>query len=322
MENTVTEEKLLAALDNLEKGEKSDKGTQKMPKDAKAANGGLSKVGKEPEESVSAAEGDKAEGGKVAKAEPPPDETSTGEEDGTTPDSSSTEEGSDSASEESSSSESSEEAPPPPKKGKKVKKAEGAESSSSSSSTKGKKAKKSFMRDAMDNSDLRKAIDASPYLESLTDELGGHVDGLSSRVKKAFRSQEEFNGRLAKAIIAVGNQQMGMQAELLKAINGVKEILDAIGNAPAAGRKTVLHKSEIVERPVADAMTPEATGLEGMSKAQVTGCLAALVAKGVLRDSKIVTAFECGSPLPKVVADRIAKGVQDGEFGSGLIKAQ
>lgn len=112
------------------------------------------------------------------------------------------------------------------------------------------------------NDTIRKGVEVSPFLESLTDVFGDEIDKLSKSLDEAFSDQADFNSRLQKAVIMIG-----------KTVVNIAKSVEAFGNAPARPRKSTLTKSEVVGGPLGD------DGPQ-FSKAQVLDVMTSLVMKG------------------------------------------
>jgi hypothetical protein len=115
-------------------------------------------------------------------------------------------------------------------------------------------AEKSFRDTADEDEMMAKAIEISPFLESLVDQLSlailsmtksfqksisdleGRINArLDTRVAKGFSLQTEFNGRVAKALTAIG-----------ESVQEQTDVVKSFGNQPAAPRgRAILSKSDV-----------------------------------------------------------------------------
>lgn len=132
---------------------------------------------------------------------------------------------------------------------------------------------KSLRAAADEDETLRKAMDVSEYLEGFVDQTSDAlrrleksvVTKLSSQVDDRFKSQEDFNTRLAQGVVGLG--------KLVKSLHNLVEqqqtIIKAFADSPSAGvprGKALLSKSDIAPSPISDdyddnlrkSLTPEA----------------------------------------------------------------
>lgn len=120
-------------------------------------------------------------------------------------------------------------------------------------------AEKSFRAQAENDETLSKAIDASPVIEAMVDNISAAMGRMSreiakslqgiesrlaaridSRVAKGIAHQGGFNARLAKAISAIGEAVEGDLIDMVK----------SLANSPAAPRgKAILSKGEVNQPP-------------------------------------------------------------------------
>lgn len=303
----VKETSLNKALDELE-GQLS-KG-KLIPDEMKNPNGGLATEGTDIADEVSASEGEakkgkpevsslkKARKKKGMPAEMSDDsesEESSPEESGSEEDSddmskAGSEEGSDdvekkySASDESSSAES-------------VSKAEASSASSMSKSKKksmkkSRSVKKSLKEQAEKNEDLRKAMDVSSFLEGLVDVVSEREAELTKALDDLREEQSGFNGKLAKALIAIGRKTSANE-ELLKAL---VERLEGTPD-PSRARKSILTKSEISERfGGGEGDDRQEVRSNPNIRRQVLGALIQKAANGEV-PMTLVTSFESNLPI-------------------------
>ena len=105
------------------------------------------------------------------------------------------------------------------------------------------------LRDRADGDEtMRKAIEVSDFIEAMVDQTSGALVDvqkslvavsrqLSSRMEKSEAAQSNFNSRLAKAVVSIGNS-----------VNGLSEIVGKLAGQPhIPQRKAMLSKSEIVD---------------------------------------------------------------------------
>jgi hypothetical protein len=103
---------------------------------------------------------------------------------------------------------------------------------------------KSFRDSSRESSNIRKGMDASPFLEGLVDNVSDEIDGMRKAIvyvqdmnMAAMSEQGAFNQKLSKAIVAMGNL-----------ITEQNEMLKSLGGRPAGVRKSVTNVSEVHER--------------------------------------------------------------------------
>ena len=128
-----------------------------------------------------------------------------------------------------------------------------------------------------DNDTLRKGFEVSAFLEALTDATTESVDRLAKSQADFQNEQREFNVKVQKALVAIGNMMLG-----------VKKSQAEYEEAPVSPRpRAVLSKSEVAERfaAVADNDAPRYT------KAQTLDALTDLAVKGDV-PSLVVSAYE------------------------------
>jgi len=104
---------------------------------------------------------------------------------------------------------------------------------------------KSFRERADEDETMRKSIEVSDFIEATVDNLDASLkeldqslrSTLGSEIAKSVAAQSNFNQRLAKAVVSIGNE-----------MREVCDLVKAIANQPnIPQRKSVLSKSEIVE---------------------------------------------------------------------------
>ncbi len=237
----VTEDDVLKALDELESNvEKGDK----IPDEMKNPNGGLATEGEDLESEISASEGEPTQKGdkktlevfKGAKPKPKMKKTeSMSEESGSEDDSESESESEEDMSKAESSS-------------------AGSEESVEKSSKKKEKVKKSSFRDRVEKQpELKKAMDVSNFLESLVDLVSDADSEMVKSIVELHDEQKGFNGKLAKAMISIGRRLVKSEERNEKLFSMVESLTEKLEVLPDPGRtrKSVLHKSEIMERNLA-----------------------------------------------------------------------
>jgi len=241
------EQSLLKALDRLEKGS--------VPKEMKDADGGFATEGDGDELQVSASEDAEPKAKKSMKkaarraAEESEDDVSKAME-------SSDEEHSPAATsspdisgdEESSNDDADEESSAPPAK-KSLKKA--------ACDKCGKKmtlckcgTMKSIKKSLMEDPDAKDFVDGSAFVEQLVDTVSDTVDGFSRSLAKSMKQQDGFNGRLSKAMVAVGEMLVDMNAALSAVSKENRKLRKALANTPVDERHSVLSEDEIPDHPL------------------------------------------------------------------------
>ncbi len=96
------------------------------------------------------------------------------------------------------------------------------------------KGKKKSMRKALDDRPtVKKAVEVSRFLEELVDTQADSHDKLAKAVYESDDLQKAFNGRLAKAVVAIGNT-----------VEELRKAVAELSDQPAGTRKSVLSKSE------------------------------------------------------------------------------
>jgi len=270
---------VLGQLETLEKGA--------IPKEmkGKGTNGGLSTVGSDPEESVSAEEVELL--GKGVKA--------GGKEEESSEEESSEEESSE---EESSEEESSEEESSEP-----ISKCNASESASVAPARKrkhGKTLTKSFEILGEDHQ-LGEAFDVSPVLERMARKLGGHLDkalvAVDERQAETLAANDKTIRVLAKALRAFGER-----------INDLGKQITDFGNQPQpqTTNRPVLAKSEIASRPFTGNGSDNANQ---PPRRQIVNFLSGLIRKGEV-PAGVMSRFEVDGSLPADV-----KALVDEQFG-------
>lgn len=219
-----TEQDLLKALDELEKGA--------IPAQMKDADGGLATEG----ESLGVSADENAEKVvKKAKKASPPMEMS---DDESSEDESEPDEESDDESEESMS------------KGEDSESVEKGDDDTSSSdrgahetSSPDKEMTKSFKEVAEEDDTIAKAIEVSGFMEQLVALTSDSIDSLRKSVVELEAGNSQFNTRMRKAIVAIGNATMENR-------DLIKSLIEKLGGVPAPRRegKTLLSKSDIHDR--------------------------------------------------------------------------
>ena len=90
----------------------------------------------------------------------------------------------------------------------------------------------------MDESeDLQKAFEVSDFLKSFADVMVDAAEIQAVQMKKALDEQQDFNEKLQKAIVEIGNMVIGL-----------KKSVEENGDQPVSAPKTVLTKSDVRER--------------------------------------------------------------------------
>ena len=140
---------------------------------------------------------------------------------------------------------------------------------------------------------IKKAIEVSQFLEELTDGVVDSVDGLRKSLVEGQQYQSQFNQRLAKAVVQLGETVESLQSQLAD-----------MGNQPV-GRKSVLSKSELDARSFdGGAEGPDHhqfAGAEQVQKADVLDYLCDRAEKGEI-PPETVTEFETSDVLPPNIA--------------------
>lgn len=139
-----------------------------------------------------------------------------------------------------------------------------------------------------DNEVVQEGFEVSEFLKSFADDIVAATDASIEHISKGLQEQREFNTNLQKAVIAMGNM-----------INKLHDTLVAQGDQPAHAPKTVLSKSEVVERDFGG-------GAQNMAytKAQVTNALTDMAMKGEC-DTVAVSAFETTEYMPEGLANAV-----------------
>lgn len=145
------------------------------------------------------------------------------------------------------------------------------------------------MRDRMlDNDDLRKGVEVSPFLEGLTDVVAGELESIEKSLGEFSGAQREFNGKIAKALVAIGRQQAA-----------IAERLGVLANLPAGERRSALNKSEVQER-----FAQEGGGQPQFSKAQTLEIMMDMLQKGEIPAAAIST-YEVSDTMDPVIAQKV-----------------
>jgi hypothetical protein len=148
------------------------------------------------------------------------------------------------------------------------------------------------------NEVIRKGVEVSPFLESLTDVFGEEMDKLGKSID-AFQTQQDlFNARLQKAVIAIGNAtvQIGQK-------------VDAFGEQPQRTRKSVLLKSEVQDREFEGGdEAPQ------FSKSEVLSTMFDLVTKGEL-PALAVSTYETTSFIDPAFVGLVSKALKATKAG-------
>ena len=153
------------------------------------------------------------------------------------------------------------------------------------------------MRKAMDDrKSVKKAIEVSRYLEELTDAQCDAYSGLSKSVREYHEDQATFNGALRKAVVALGNELIGLSDRL-------NDVLDL---PRAASHKSVLNKGDVHDRNFQKGGDDHLDGPspQKIPKEQVADFLCELYEKGEI-PREAVTLFETTNRMKKAVAKRV-----------------
>jgi hypothetical protein len=136
--------------------------------------------------------------------------------------------------------------------GEDAKKACSDDESSDDDASSPDEAKKSLRARAGGNKEMRKAFDAVPFLENMTEEFSDTVEGLRKGLSSHFdarfdalaKATVSFNGSLAKAITMIGETVDRLSTENAELRAGLKKALD---QPDVPQRRSVISKSEIIE---------------------------------------------------------------------------
>jgi hypothetical protein len=103
---------------------------------------------------------------------------------------------------------------------------------------------KSFRDELRGSGNVRKALDASPFLEGLVGGVSDEIDGMRKAIlyvqevnAAAVEDQADFNRKLSKAVIQMGNL-----------ISEQHAMIQQLGGRPAGARKSITNSSEVQER--------------------------------------------------------------------------
>jgi hypothetical protein len=126
-----------------------------------------------------------------------------------------------------------------------------------------------------DSDTLRKGFEISPFLEALTDATTTSVDRLAKSQIDFQNETREFNARLQKAVIAIGNKLLSLE----------KSQSEALEQPVVARPRSVVRKSDVAERFEQEQDAPR------FDKAQTLEALTELAIKGEV-PSLVVSAYE------------------------------
>ena len=162
----------------------------------------------------------------------------------------------------------------------------------------------SFREQAEGNTDLKKAMDISPFLEGLVDQISDAQGELRKSITKRFDERAGFEGLLQKAIIVMG-KEMVSQGEMIKSL---VERLEGMPD-PSRSRKSVLNKSDIQERDFrkSDEGGGEIDHKDPRVRQKVIGWLLEKAEKGLIA-APLVSQYESGYGIP---ADLIKSAEND-----------
>lgn len=128
-------------------------------------------------------------------------------------------------------------------------------------------------------------LDVAPFLETLVDTVSEADMELRKALVELHEEQSEFNSALRKAVVGIGNLVLEM-----------KEDMADVMNRPAGTRKSVLSKSDVIER--FEEETPS------FSKSQVLDTMIDLVQKGQI-DALSPTIYETSNFMDPTVKDKV-----------------
>jgi len=132
-------------------------------------------------------------------------------------------------------------------------------------------------------------MDASPFIETLVDQVSDSDLQLRKSVLDMQRKQDQFNSKLSKAIVALGKSVMTLNAQLQE-----------FGGQPVGMRKSVLAKSELSER--------FEQGFD-FSKSQVLDAMVELCKSGRLQPIE-VSKYETTNAMDAKVAHAVSEFLQ------------
>ena len=140
-------------------------------------------------------------------------------------------------------------------------------------------------------SEMGEVLNISPFLEELVDQVSDAEQDLRKSVIELAEQQDVHNKTLRKSVVAMGNLVLD-----------IKKSLDTLMDQPTTDRRSVLSKSEVVERFEEAAPT--------LSKHQVLDAMVNLVQKGQLNSIEVARYETTNSMEPsvrKAVEDELRK---------------
>lgn len=154
-----------------------------------------------------------------------------------------------------------------------------------------KKTKKSLADDILENEEVSKAVDVTPFLKEVVETLSDSHDSLASTVSKSIafsRYQKEFNIGLAKALNEMSNVVKGLVAKV-----------DELGKSPAAQRKSDT-SAVVIEKSFANG---DAEGKNQLTKGQIASKLLSLMEAGdaSITEADILRAESTGAVRPNLM---------------------
>jgi len=171
----------------------------------------------------------------------------------------------------------------------------------------GEDTSKSFRQHADENDTMHKAIEISDFIAAMVDQTSDSLtdvqksltwvaENIGTRIEKSEAAQSNFNTRLAKAVVSIGNTVSGL-AELVGQLAGQP-------NVPQ--RRAVLSKSEVVDPYLGG--QPSGGDLGDVSKSQIQDWLFDKAGRNEI-DPVMVTVFEQNGYNPEVLPVQIRKAL-------------
>lgn len=156
----------------------------------------------------------------------------------------------------------------------------------------GKKGSKSMKSRVKEHANLQKAIEVSDFLESITDVQVASSDALRKAMLQFFAEQRAFNGKVAKALVAMGRNSVSM-----------KKSMDEVVDSPVAARpRGLMTKSEDIQERFEDG-DESGNGLQ-FTREQTLAVLMDMAMKSEI-PTVAVSAYEATGHVEAIYVDKL-----------------
>lgn len=137
------------------------------------------------------------------------------------------------------------------------------------------------------NDSVKKALEVSEFLDQLVKGISNDLLSQRTELSKSIQSTSQATELLAKSFEGIAKSQrvvLETQAQLLKSIRTLNSRMQKLESQPQ-GRKSVASTAQVVEKSFAGQAAP--TGVEGLSKAQVSAKLFQGVQEGKIESTEL-----------------------------------